>query len=99
MRLVNRSYTQVKVEVSEGLGGGSRQAVPTSGSVKVTKLTQAFCDYLPHVQHMSQDDWDVIIRVCTDYDQGHTHYSLRDAKRWKAYCAKATDDPITKKPS
>ena len=25
MRLANRSYTQVKVEISEGLGGGSRQ--------------------------------------------------------------------------
>ena len=24
MRLANRSYTQVKVEISEGLGGGSR---------------------------------------------------------------------------
>ena len=27
MRLANRSYTQVKVEISEGLGGGSRQIV------------------------------------------------------------------------
>ena len=27
MRLVNRSYTQVKVEVSEGIGGGSRHLV------------------------------------------------------------------------
>ena len=26
-------------------------AVPTSESVKVTKLIQAFRDYLPHVQH------------------------------------------------
>ena len=28
MRLANRLYTQVKVEISEGLGGGSRQPVP-----------------------------------------------------------------------
>ena len=28
MRLVNRSYTQVKVKVSEGLGGGSRHSGP-----------------------------------------------------------------------
>ena len=27
MRLANRSYTQVKVEISEGLGGGSRQGL------------------------------------------------------------------------
>ena len=27
MRLVNRLYTQVKVEISEGLGGGSRHVV------------------------------------------------------------------------
>ena len=73
--------------------------VPTSGLVKVTKLTQAFRDYLPHVQHEAQGDWEAIIRVCTDYDQAHTHYSLRDAKKWKAYCAKATDDPTMKKPS
>ena len=73
--------------------------VPTLGSVKVTKLTQAFRDYLPHVQHASQDDWDAIMRVCRDYDQAHTHYSLGDAKRWKAYCAKVADDPTTKKPS
>ena len=39
------------------------------------------------------------MRVCMDYDQAHTHYSLRDAKKWKAHCAKATDDPTTKKPS
>ena len=43
-------------------------AVPTSGSVKITKLIQAFCDYLPHVQHTSQDDWNVILQVCRDYD-------------------------------
>ena len=29
MRLVNRSYTPVKVEVSEGLGGGSRHCMFT----------------------------------------------------------------------
>ena len=74
-------------------------AVPTSGSVKVTKLTQAFRDYLPHVQHKAQSDWEAIMRVCKDYDQAHTHYSLRDAKKWKAYYAKAIDDPTTKKPS
>ena len=34
-----------------------------------------------------------------DYDQGHTHYLLRDVKRWKVYCAKATNNPTTKKPS
>ena len=39
------------------------------------------------------------MRVCTDYDQAHTHYLSRDAKKWKAYCAKATDNPTTKKPS
>ena len=27
MRLANRSYTQVKVEISEGLGGGSRHSL------------------------------------------------------------------------
>ena len=68
-------------------------------SVKVAKLTIAFCDYLPHVQHASQVDWDAILRVCTDYDQAHTHYSLRDAKKWKPYYAKAIDNPTTKKPS
>ena len=74
-------------------------AVPTSGWVKVAKLTIAFRDYLPHVQHAFQDDWDAIMRVCTDYEQAHTHYSLHDAKKWKAYCAKAANDPTTKKPS
>ena len=74
-------------------------AVPTSGSVKVMKLIQAFRDYLPHVQHTSQDDWDAIMRVYRDYDQVHTHYSLGDAKRWKVYSTKATDDPTIKKPS
>ena len=73
-------------------------AVPTLGSVKVTKLTQAFCDYLPHVQHEAQSDWEAIMQVCKDYDQAQTHYSLRDAKKCKAYSAKATDDPTTKKP-
>ena len=74
-------------------------AVPTLVSVKITKLTQAFRDYLPHVQHTSQEDWNAIMQVCTDYDQAHTHYSLQDAKKWKAYCAKAAEDPSTKKPS
>ena len=73
-------------------------AVPTLGLVQVTKLTQIFCDYLPHVQHEAQGDWEAIMRVCTDYDQAHTHYLLRDAKKWKAYHAKAIDDPTTKKP-
>ena len=54
--------------------------VPTSGSVKVTKLIQAFRDYLPHVQHTSQDDWEAVIRVCTDYDQAHTHYIVERYK-------------------
>ena len=74
-------------------------APPILGLVKVTKLIQAFHDYLPHVQHASQDDWDAIMRVCRDYDQAHTHYSLGNAKRWKAYCVKVADDPTTKKPS
>ena len=73
--------------------------VPTSGWVKVAKLTITFRDYLPHVQHAFQDDWDVIVRVCSDYEQTHTHYSLQDAKKWKAYYAKVADDPATKKPS
>ena len=51
-------------------------AVPTSGSVKITKLIQAFHDYLPQVQHTSQEDWKAIMQVCTDYNQAHTHYSL-----------------------
>ena len=38
-------------------------AVPMSGSVKVAKLTIAFRDYLPHVQHASQVDSDAILRV------------------------------------
>ena len=73
--------------------------MPTLGLVKVTKLTQAFRDYLPHVHHASQDDWDAIMRVCRDYDQAYTHYSLGDAKRWKAYFAKIANDPTTKEPS
>ena len=51
------------------------------------------------MQYASQDDWDAIMRVCRDYDQAHTHYSLGDANRWKAYCAKVADDPTTKTPS
>ena len=54
---------------------------PTSGWMKVAKLTIAFCDCLPHVQHAFQDDWDAIMRVCTDYEEAHTHYSLQDAKK------------------
>ena len=38
MRLVNRSYTQVKVEVSEGLGGGSRQNLRRNTSGILTKF-------------------------------------------------------------
>ena len=74
-------------------------AVPISGLVKVAKLTITFRGYLPHMQHASQVDWDVFLQVCTNYDQAHTHYPLRDAKKWKAYYAKAIDDPTTKKPS
>ena len=39
MRLVNRSYTQVEVEVSEGLGGGSRHMARTKQTGQLARMT------------------------------------------------------------
>ena len=72
--------------------------VPSSGSVKVTTLAKAFRDYLPHVQHASPRDWEAILKVATDYDSAATHYSPQHATKWRAYCAKVTDNPTTKRP-
>ena len=47
MRLVNRSYTQVKVEVSEGLGGG----------VATERVNLVLENYLRNYVNADQTDW------------------------------------------